>query len=285
MSFIPIFIPNNRRILFYGSDKRHLTSIPVKNLLSKFLAENKLNPVYIYSNIDTHQTKQVILENLKGLSGVYLVFNNITEDYYIGSASTGRFYARFYSHLIALTGSKVLKNAVRKYGIKNFSFIILELFPEVVNRENNKKLLDLEDFYLKSLLPNYNILTEAGSTFGYKHTELSRIKIKDNYSQERRNLIGSLNKDKKLSEETINKIRKGALKKNKPVLSEQARDNMKKRSKGIIVYNLDRTVFGEYPSIVEGSKNLNCSEKTIRRALKSDSKILKRRFVVKYKDE
>ena len=128
-------------------------------------------------------------------------------------------------------------------------------------------------------------MTEAGSTFGYKHTELFRIKIKDNYSQERRNLIGSLNKDKKLSEETINKIRKGALKKNKPVLSEQARDNMKKRSKGIIVYNLDRTVFGEYPSIVEGSKNLNCSEKTIRRALKSDSKILKRRFVVKYKDE
>lgn len=62
-----------------------------------------------------------------------------------------------------------MKNAVKKYGISSFAFVVLELFPEVVNKENNKKLLDLEDFYLKCLLPNYNILTEAGSSFGYKH--------------------------------------------------------------------------------------------------------------------
>ena len=30
-------------------------------------------------------------------------------------------------------------------------------------------------------------------------------------------------------------------------------------------------------------KNINCSEKTIRRALKTEKKILKRRFIVKYK--
>jgi hypothetical protein len=52
--------------------------------------------------------------------------------------------------------------------VYNIAFIILELFPEVV--KNNKFLLDL-DFYIKSLLPNYNILTEAGSSFGYKHTK------------------------------------------------------------------------------------------------------------------
>ena len=46
---------------------------------------------------------------------------------------------------------------------------------------NNKELLDLEDKYLKLLLPNYNILTEAGSSFGYKHTEIDRIKMKDTY--------------------------------------------------------------------------------------------------------
>lgn len=33
----------------------------------------------------------------------------------------------------------------------NFAFIVLELFPEIVNQENNKKLLNLEDFYIKSL--------------------------------------------------------------------------------------------------------------------------------------
>jgi hypothetical protein len=58
-------------------------------------------------------------------------------------------------------GSKIVKAAVRKYNISQFAVIILELFPEVVTKENNKNLLDLEDFYIKSLLPNYKILTEV----------------------------------------------------------------------------------------------------------------------------
>jgi hypothetical protein len=76
-----------------------------------------------------------------------------------------------------------------------------------VTKENNKQLLDLEDFYLKSLLPNYNILTEAGSSFGYKHTELYRIKLKSNYNLERRLKIGNLNKGQIFYEETKEKIR------------------------------------------------------------------------------
>ena len=81
------------------------------------------------------------------------------------------------------------------------------MFSEIVNKENNKNLLDLEDFYLKSLLPNYNILTEAGSSFGYKHTEITRLNMKSNYSHERRMRIGNLNRGKTLSKETIEKIR------------------------------------------------------------------------------
>lgn len=82
--------------------------------------------------------------------------------------------------------------AVKKYKLKNFSFIAaqLELFPEIVTQENNKDLLNLEDKYLKLLLPNYNILTEAGSSFGYKHTEIDRKKMQDLYSDERRERIG-----------------------------------------------------------------------------------------------
>jgi group I intron endonuclease len=185
--------------------------------------------------------------------------------------------------LLYFKGSKVVKNAVRKYGLSNFAFLILELFPEVVNKENNKKLLNMEDFYLKSLLPNYNILTEAGSSFGYKHTELDRIKMRVNYSLERRESIGNLNRNKKLSTETIEKIREKALIRKKVIFSNQALLNMKKNSKAVILYNLDRTVFGEYSSIVEAAHNINCDPKTIRRALNTDKKILKRRFIVEYK--
>jgi group I intron endonuclease len=198
-------------------------------------------------------------------------------DYYIGSASTNRINKRFSNHLIHLTGSKVLKNAVRKYKISEFAFLVLEIFPEIVTQENNKKLLDLEDFYLKSLLPNYNILTEAGFSFGYKHSELTRIKMITNYSQERRDRIGNLNKNRKFSATTISLMREKALNRIKPIYSEQALENMKKASKPIIVYNLDHTVHGKYTSIFDASKNLNCSVKTIYRSLKSDNKLLKKR--------
>jgi len=253
------------------------------NMLETFLKEKQLKPAYVYENLHLDETRKTILKDLKGLSGVYLVFNNITGDYYIGSASTNRFYARFSNHLLYFKGSKVLKHAVKKYDFSNFMFLILELFPELVNKENNKRLLDLEDFYLKSLLPNYNILTEAGSSFGYKHTELDRIKMRANCSLERRLFIGNLNRDKKLSPETIEKIRVKALNKGKIIYSEKALANMKKKSKPVILYNFNNTIFGEYSSIREAANTINCSYKTISRALTTDKKILKRRFIVKYK--
>jgi hypothetical protein len=56
---------------------------------------------------------------------------------------------------------------------------------------------------------------------------------------------------------------------------------MKKRSKPIILYNLDRTVYGEFPSLTEAAKTVGCEIKSISRALKTEKKILKKRFIVK----
>jgi len=85
-----------------------------------------------------------------------------------------------------------------------------------------------------------------------------------NYSIERRLKIGNLNKNKIFSKETIEKMRASALTRKKPSYSEQAILNMKKNSKSLIIYNLNYTVYGEYPSITEASKSLNCNDKTIR---------------------
>lgn len=54
-------------------------------------------------------------------------------------------------------------------------------------------------------------MTEAGSSFGYKHTEVNRIKMKANYSEQRRRRIGDLNKGKSFSPETIEYMRQAAL--------------------------------------------------------------------------
>lgn len=251
-------------------------------IVNNFIIEKAINPVVCYKALNLEETKQKIKLYSKGKSGIYLILNNITLDYYIGSASTNKIYSRYYNHLIGLTGSKLLKLAVKKYKLENFTFMVLENFPEIVTKENNKKLLDLENFYLKTLLPNYNILTEAGNTFGYKHTELDRIKMKTNYSESRRMQIGSLNRGKPLSDETKEKMRKIALTRLPRTFSPEALANMKKASKSIVVYNKDGTIYGNYASITEASFALNCSVKTIYRSLKSDSKLLRNHLIVKY---
>jgi len=284
-------IMNNILLRTIHKGVRHNSTLtPINNenskILTEFLKIKNLKPVYCYENLHLDSTRKKVQMETENLSGIYLIFNKVTLDYYIGSASTNRFYARFSNHLLYFRGSKIVKLAVKKYKLPQFAFIILELFPELVTKENNKNLLDLEDFYLKSLLPNYNILTEAGSSFGYKHTEISRLKIKSQYSPERREKIGNLNKGKNLSFETIVKIRTKALTRTKENFkySEQSilNINMKKNSKPIILYNLDNTVYGQFSSIVEAAKDINCSEKTIRRVLITEKKLLKKRWIIKY---
>nr|YP_008964967.1 GIY-YIG endonuclease [Annulohypoxylon stygium]AHB33526.1 GIY-YIG endonuclease [Annulohypoxylon stygium] len=208
-----------------------------------------------------------------------MILNKVTKDYYIGSASTNKFYSRFCRHLIYFLGSKVVKSAVKKYGIKNFAFIVLDLFPEIVTQENNKDLLDLEDKYLKLFLPNYNILTEAGSSFGYKHSEIDRQKMKDIYSDVRRKMAGGLNRGKKFSRETIERMREAALK--RPPMSPETRNKCITNTRPVILYNLNDTVFGKYSSIIEAAKAINCGEKTIRRALKTEKNLVKKQWIVK----
>jgi hypothetical protein len=150
--------------------------------LNMFFKDKNLKPVYYYENVHLGAVKEQIKEETKGLSGIYLILNIVTLDYYIGSAATNRLYVRFCNHLYNFTGSKLLKSAVKKYGLSSFVFIVLEVLPEVVNKErakeNNKNLLSLEDKYLKALLPAYNVLTEAGNSFGYKHTRVREKEIK-----------------------------------------------------------------------------------------------------------
>jgi group I intron endonuclease len=257
------------------------TKIIISNRLTEFLIKNELNPIFSYEDLQLDEVRKKISFETRNLSGVYMVLNKITLDFYIGSASTGKIYSRFYRHLINFNGSKIIKLAVKKYKLTSFAFLVLELFPEIITKENNNKLIALEDFYLKTMLPNYNILTEAGSSFGYKHTEITRLNMSKNYSESRKEWIKNLNKGKTLSPEIIEKIREKALNRKPLTYSVEALANMKKKSKPITLYNLDRTVYGNFHSISDVTKTVGCDIKTINRALKTEKKILKKRFIVK----
>jgi group I intron endonuclease len=272
------FLLINNKIIMSRRYSTNSISENITETLKTSIKEIGINPIFVYENLNLEDTKKKVSKDTKGLSGVYMIFNKITKDYYIGSASTNRFYSRFSNHLIYFRGSKIVKLAIKKYKLENFAFMILELYPNVVTKENNKELIDLEDKYLKLLLPNYNILTEAGSSFGYKHTEVDRQKMKDIYTDARREMIGSLNRGKNLSQETIEKMREKAL--NRPPMKEEIRKKCVVNTRPVILYNLDRTVYGKYNSLIDAAKAINCNEKTIIRALQTDKRLIKRQWIV-----
>ena len=105
--------------------------------------------------------------------------------------------------------------------------------------------------------------------------EVDRKKMKDIYSEARR---GNLNRGKKLSlrvaTETIEKMREKAL--NRGSMTDDTKKKCICHTRPVVLYNLNGTVYGEYSSIIEAAKSINCGEKTIRRALKTEKRLVKR---------
>lgn len=96
----------------------------------------------------------------------------------------------------------------------DFAYIIVENFNlnlKIVTKKDNQALLNIEDKNMAVLLPKYNVAEKAGNPFGVKHTAETRAAMKLNYSKERRETIGALNRGKKLSPATVELIRTAAL--------------------------------------------------------------------------
>lgn len=110
------------------------------------------------------------------MSGViYKIENKITNELYVGSSSSG-LKKRMYSHLYLLRKNKhhspILQSVFHKYGEQSF------LFSEIENSiQDNKSLLQREQFYIDSLKPKYNICPVAGNTKNRKATNDSKIKV------------------------------------------------------------------------------------------------------------
>lgn len=162
--------------------------------------------------------------------------------------------------------------------MQNFAFIVADTMSDIVTKENNKSLLNMEDLYLQRLLPEYNIAQKAGNTFGVLHTEATKLKMRINYSSERRQQIGSLNRGKKLSDSTIKKMQRSALSR-KPLLAESRAKISKNSAKANLyrVSHVDKILLsnGNYDitlqTISKVAKFCKCSSKTVQRALGSSN--------------
>ena len=118
----------------------------------------------------------MVYSELKSFAGIYLIINLVNGKMYVGSGTVGRIPMRFHKHFFSGKGSKLVWNAVKKYSLDNFAFLILE---KIINftYKDNPKLIELENNYIKLLKPEYHLAPQARNTLGYKHSENTKKKL------------------------------------------------------------------------------------------------------------
>lgn len=108
---------------------------------------------------------------LANSSGVYMITNQCTGKFYVGSACNLR--KRWNQHRSDLRNgvhaNKYLQRSVNNYGLEVFIFEVLCLCAR-------KDLIYFEQWCIW-LKPVYNLRTLATSMLGYKHTEQSRLNM------------------------------------------------------------------------------------------------------------
>ena len=218
--------------------------------------------------------KSLIFKDNKDKSFVYRWINKLNNKEYLGStANAKRRLLKYYDLSSLKLANMPIYKAILKHGHSNFIFEIIEYCEP-------DKVLEREQYYLDNFDFDYNILEKADSILGYKHTEVDRQKMSFVFSDERREMIGNLNRGKKLSHppvrvgETIDKLRERAL--NRPPMSDETKKKCIKHTRPVVLYNLNGTVYGEYSTILDAARSINCGEKTIRRALKTEKGLVKR---------
>jgi hypothetical protein len=93
--------------------------------------------------------------------------------------------------------------------------------------------------------------------------------MKTNYSDARRELIGSLNHGKTLSPETLAKMSKAAL--NRIRNKEEMDKLISLFSKPVTLFNLNGSIHSQYSGVRMMAKHFKCCHKTINKAIKANS--------------
>lgn len=128
-----------------------------------------------YLNVLLQRSEMV--KDLKGKSGIYCWINKVNGKYYIGSGAflNNRINDYFQESYYRDKANLIIVKAILKYGLGSFALIILEFSTNRQTKTN--ELLSREQYYLDKLNPEYNTLSKAGSSQGYKHTPESINKI------------------------------------------------------------------------------------------------------------
>jgi len=134
----------------------------------------KLNNIQAEAKfINIKESRSEIILNIKDKGGVYMFYNLINGNCYIGSSTN--LARRFRIHLNSVNSVNLpLPLAINKYGPNNFVFLILQYCDRIED-----VCLGLEQHYLDLYKPKYNLLKIAGSSQGFKYSPeiIAKLKI------------------------------------------------------------------------------------------------------------
>jgi group I intron endonuclease len=152
-------------------------------------------------------------------SGIYGIKNIVNNKIYVGSALNIK--KRWYEHKYKLKynkhANKHLNDACNKYGINNFEFIIIE-------RVEPSKLIEREQYYINYYNATnrdngYNLLPIAGNSLNYKHSEITKEKIRNSLVGRKSSRVNYV-----VSDETKKNMSNSA--KRKPPVTEETKKNL-----------------------------------------------------------
>jgi group I intron endonuclease len=240
-------------------------------LLHRGLPRLVIVPVKTYENPE--EQKSLILRENKNKSIIYRWVNKINNKEYIGSSSNAHVrLAKYFDKFILQNINMSIYKAILKYGSSNFILQIIEYCePENV--------ISREQFYLDNFDFEYNQLSKANSSLGFKHSEetLARMKGRKNalgykHTASTKKTLSLKSSSTKHSAVSLSKMRElwaeRKFKKkdiaNSITTSRYALKKKAPHSKKVIVKNIEDNTIKTYNSITDAAKDLNLNRSTVR---------------------
>jgi len=253
-----------------------------------------LIPIVVYSNADID--KPNILTAVKGKAGIYMWTHKETGKSYVGSAiDLSKRLSNYYSiGYLTRYSNSIICNALYHHGYSKFSLTILEYIDisNLSKLEAKKLILEREQFYIDTLKPDYNILKIAGNLLGFKHSKeaLSKMSLAKSgvnnpmhgktgencpsfgriVSEEHRQKLSIINKNKKYRQETLDKI------------SLALTGDKNYKSKKVFLYSSENPLilYKEFETYTSAAEYINCSSTHIGRIIDKD-KLYKNKWILR----
>lgn len=242
---------------------------------------NNIPKNQIYDAVNEPSTLSLIKDNLKKIGGIYGIVNNNNSKIYVGSSMD--LAKRVLDHIKHRQSNVYLQNAMKKYGLENFSVYILELLPTDSNLPEEELyilLIEMEQKYIDLFEDQYNINPTAGkSRMGAKHSEAT----KELFSKIRQANPSFLNKTHNL--ETIERMKlrmsgSGNHMYGKPVTEQNKKLISEMFSKSVYLYDANTLILiNKYDKQDDLIKDLKISPKTLIK-YKDSGEVFREKYVI-----